>query len=157
MISETCGFTIYLQRRLERYCTIIPVWTILHGHAPNDINMMTNPRLGVKASIPYFDNGTQGSVRTDYDNSFTVRGAQLWNAIPAEVSTLVTLEAFKVGLGKFLERYPDTPPVPGYSPLHGNSLLSWRRTHSMPFPERDLLKPITMYHNVSQCMSVRVR
>ena len=104
------------------------------GHAPNDIKMMfkTNPRLGVKAIIPSINIGTQGSVRTDYDNSFTVRGAQLWNAIPAEVSTLGTLEAFKVGLGRFLERYPDTPPVPGYSPLHDNSLLSWRRTHLIP-------------------------
>ena len=92
----------------------------------------TNPRLGVKAIIPSIDTGTQNSVRTDYDNSFTVRGAQLWNTIPAEVSILGTLEAFKVGLGKFLERYPDTPPVPGYSPLHDNSLLSWSRTQLMP-------------------------
>ena len=78
----------------------------------------TIPRLGVKAIIPSIDIGTQSSVRTDYDNSFTVRGAQLWNAIPAEVPTLGTLEAFKLGLGKFLERYPDTRPVPGYSPFH---------------------------------------
>ena len=74
-----------LQRRRERYC-IIQVWKILNGHAP---------RQGVKAIIPSIDNGTQSSVRTDYDNSFTVRGTQLWNAIPAEVSTLGTLEALR--------------------------------------------------------------
>ena len=61
-----------LQRRRERYC-IIQVWKILNGHAP---------RQGVKAIIPSIDNGTQSSVRTDYDNSFTVRGTQIWNAIP---------------------------------------------------------------------------
>ena len=58
-----------LQRRKERYC-IIHVWKILNGHAPNDINFefSTNERLGVKTSLPPFNNMAQLSVKTDYDN-----------------------------------------------------------------------------------------
>ena len=99
-----------LQRRRERYC-IIHVWKILNGHAPNEINFefSTNERLGVKASLPPLNNMAQLSVKTDYDNSFRVRAAQLWNTLPPViVASLQTLDGFKAGLGRFLEQYPDT-------------------------------------------------
>ena len=48
-----------------------------------------------------------------------------------EASQFTSLDGFKAGLGKFLEQYSDTPPVPGYTPINDNSLLSWRRTHTM--------------------------
>ena len=75
--------------------------------------------------------GAQLSVRRDYDNSFRVRAAQLFNLLPPDVRSLSTLEGFKAGLGRFMEQYPDTPPVPGYTPANDNSLLNWRRTHTM--------------------------
>ena len=113
-----------LQRRRERYC-IIHVWKILNGHAPNDIGMefQTSERLGIQAKIPHMGKIAKLSVRSDYDKSFKVRAAQLWNLVPAGIGKLGTLESFKIGLCRFLEQYPDTPPVTGYTPANNNSLL----------------------------------
>ena len=123
-----------LQRRRERYC-IIHVWKIRNGLAPNDteIQFADHQRLGVRASIPAINRKAQMSIKADYDRSFRVRAAQLFNMLPADLRGVSTLDAFKSGLGRFLEHYPDTPPVTGHSGVNDNSLLSWnqRRTHSM--------------------------
>ena len=123
-----------LQRRRERYC-IIHVWKILNGLAPNDLEFQfsTHQRHGIKASIPPIKKKTQLSVRTDYDKTFRVQGAQLFNMLPNELRSVSTLESFKAGLGRFLEQYPDTPPVTGHTAVNDKSLLSWekRRTHPM--------------------------
>ena len=120
-----------LQRRRERY-SIIHVWKILNNQAPNDVDFefQYHQRLGVKAKIPSINKRVQLSVRTDYDNTFRVRAAQLWNLLPQGLGREESLDNFKVGLGRFLEQYPDTPPVPGYTPANDNSLLSWRWTLS---------------------------
>ena len=105
-----------LQRRRKRYY-IIQVWKIINRHAPNDVQMQfkTHFRLGIKALIPRINTKAQISVRCDYDSSFgvTVRAAQLWNIVPSYVSQLNPLKSFKIGLGRFVEQFPDTPPVPG--------------------------------------------
>ena len=121
-----------LQRRRERY-SIIHVWKILNEHAPNDTGFQfkSHQMHGIKAEIPAMNKSAQLSVRTDYDNSFRVRAAQLFNVLPPELRGIIVLDSFKVGLGRFMEQYPDTPPVPGYTPTNDNSMLSWRRTHSM--------------------------
>ena len=121
-----------LQRRRERYC-IIHVWKILNGEAPNDteFTFKSHQRLGLKAVIPSVNKYAQLSVRSDYDSTFRVRAAQLFNLLPPELRSITSLESFKAGLGKFMEQYPDTPPVPGYTPTNDNSLLSWRRMHTM--------------------------
>ena len=120
-----------LQRRRERYC-IIHVWKILNNQAPNDVGFefQHHQRLGIKAKLPSINRRAQLSVRTDYDNTFRVRAAQLWNLLPEKLGTETSLENFKVGLGRFLDKCPDTPPTPGYTPVNDNSLLSWRRTLS---------------------------
>ena len=122
-----------LQRRRERY-SIIHVWKILNDMAPNDIGFefQTKQRLGIKACIPPINKKAQMSVKADYDKTFRVRAAQLFNLLPVELRATTELESFKVGLSRFMEQYPDTPPVPGYTPNNDNSLLSWRRTHTMP-------------------------
>ena len=122
-----------LQRRRERYC-IIHVWKILNGHAPNDVGMQfeTRERHGIKAMIPPTSKVAQLSVRSDYDRSFKIRAAQLWNLLPAVTGKLGNLDSFKIGLCRFLEQYPDTPPVTGYTPANDNSLLSWRWTSMRP-------------------------
>ena len=122
-----------LQRRRERY-SIIHVWKILNELAPNDIGFefQTNQRLGIKANIPPINKKAQISVRSDYDKTFRVRAAQLFNLLPTELRAITDLESFKVGLGRFMEQYPDTPPVSGYTPANDNSLLSWGRTHTLP-------------------------
>ena len=118
-----------LQRRRERYC-IIQVWKIINNHAPNDVKMQftRHNRRGIKAKIPLLKANAQQSVRSDYNSSFAVRAAQLWNILPSEINTLDSLDSFKIGMGRFLERFPDTPPVPGYTPANDNSLLSWKET-----------------------------
>ena len=122
-----------LQRRRERYC-IVHVWKIMNELAPNDLEFefKETPRFGVKASIPPIKKKAQQSVRADYDKSFRVRAAQLFNLLPHELTSITSLENFKVGLGRFLEQFPDNPPVPGYRGVNDNSLLSNnRRTHTM--------------------------
>lgn len=121
-----------LQRRRERYC-IVHVWKILNGLAPNDIGFkfQTHQRLGIKAEIPAINKRSQLSVRSDYDKTFRVRAAQLFNLLPPALGSITSLDGFKVELSRFLEQYPDTPPVIGYTPANDNSLLSWRRTHTM--------------------------
>ena len=72
-----------LQRRRERY-SIIQVWKIRNGTAPNSVGMefYESARLGVRAKIPKFNHKAQTSFSTAYDDSFGVKGARLWNIPP---------------------------------------------------------------------------
>ena len=124
-----------LQRRRERYC-MIHVWKIMHGLAPNDISMnfTNNPRHGMKAVLPPLNMRSQSSVRSDYENSFRINAARLWNLLPKDVNNCKTIEELKPALGKFLESFPDTPPTAGYVAVNRNSLLDWsieRSAHKM--------------------------
>ena len=98
-----------------------------NGKAPNNINMefYVSPRLGAKAKVPSFNYKAQTSVSTAYDNSFGVKAVRLWNILPKDVNTQSSLEPFKVALGKFMQNFPDKPPVLGYTPPNSNSLLDW--------------------------------
>ena len=115
-----------LQRRRERYC-IIHVWKMLNNLAPNDIGMKfySQNRLGMKITLPPVNNKVQASVKTDHENSFKIKAARLWNLLPKHVNTVTSLDKFKVVLGEFLRKFPDTPPVPGYTAVNRNSLLDW--------------------------------
>ena len=115
-----------LQRRRERY-SIIQTWKILQKCAPNSTGIIfyDSDRLGVRARVPTLNHKAQRSVATIYDNSFGVRAPRLWNMLPKGVNTVTTLDSFKVALGKFLDRFPDKPPVLGYTTPNNNSLLSW--------------------------------
>ena len=117
-----------LQRRRERYM-IIQVWKIINGEAPNstDMEFKENDRLGTRATLPPVQNTAQCSVRTEYENSFGYRAAQLWNILPKNVKESGTLDQFKINLGGFLERTPYTPPTRGYTASNNNSLLEWSR------------------------------
>ena len=115
-----------LQRRRERYM-IIHVWKIYNGYVPNDIDMKfrTNGRLGVKVDLIPFNHSAQRSVATAYDRSFGVRAGLLWNILPKHVNSQQELNAFKTALGSFIARYPDKPPISGYTSPNTNSLLDW--------------------------------
>ena len=107
--------------------SIIQVWKIKKGLAPNSVGMefYDSPRLGTRAKIPKFNYNAQKTVSTSYDDSFGVKGARLWNLLPKDVNTLTTLESFKIALGEFLLKFPDKPPVKGYTPPNSNSFLDW--------------------------------
>ena len=101
-----------LQRRRERYI-IINTWKILHKKAPNDIKMVfyESDRLGVRAKVPPEQKNCPSSISSIYENSFSVKAAKLWNILPKSVNTAKDLDSLKVALGKFLERFQDTPPT----------------------------------------------
>ena len=116
-----------LQRRRERYI-IIHVWKIIHGEAPNDISLSYHhhPRLGIKCNVPNLPNAAPRSAKTAFDNSFAVKGPQLWNILPPEINSMESLDTFKRRLTSFVkDRFPDTPPVFGYTGQNSNSLLEW--------------------------------
>ncbi|KAL5268917.1 hypothetical protein ACHWQZ_G002673 [Mnemiopsis leidyi] len=98
-----------------------------HGFAPNNIGLKfyTSPRLGTRVTIPKFNHKAQSSYSTAYDNSFAIKAARLWNVLSKSVNSITLLEPFKAGLGSFLNQFPDKPPVKGYTPPNGNSLLDW--------------------------------
>ncbi|CAL8302308.1 unnamed protein product [Arctogadus glacialis] len=78
---------------------------MLNGLAPNNIKMVfrEHNRLGIRTTPPPLNNKAQIS----------------------SINTVTSLEAFKVALGEYLRRIPDTPPVPGYTAVNRNSLLDW--------------------------------
>ena len=116
-----------LQRRRGRFI-IIHIWKIYHEIAPNDIGMTfySNDRLGLKVRVPPFNHRAQTSISSAYESSFAVNGARLWIVLPKEVNLQPTLDGLKASLGKFINKYPDQPPIPGYTTSQNNSLLSWR-------------------------------
>ena len=115
-----------LQRRRERYM-IIHVWKMLNDKAPNNIGMTfyQHERHGFRANVPSYNYKAQKSVASAYDDSFGIKAARLWNILPRIVNEQKTLDSLKISLSCFLEKFPDTPPVPGYSPCNRNSLLDW--------------------------------
>ena len=63
-------------------------------------------------------------MATKYDNSFGIKAAKLWNIVPKDVKDKTSLDALKVAMGSFLNKFPDNPPVKGYTTANDNSLLS---------------------------------
>ena len=116
-----------LQRRRERYM-IINAWKILNGKIPNDIGMSfyKSERHGERARVPPTAKHCPVAVNTLYENSFSVKAAKLWNTLPKSVNSTKELSIFKAALGKFLERFPDKPPTPGYVAECHNSILDWK-------------------------------
>ena len=117
-----------MQRRRERY-SIIMIWKMANGEAPINIGMKfyDSGRLGIKAERPTSPTTTQVSVATKYHNSFGCRATRLWNTLPSDVNKAENLPTFKVLLGKWLARFPDRPPVVGYTRQNDNSVLDWVR------------------------------
>ena len=72
---------------------MIHVWKIYNGLAPNDVGFefQTHQRFGVKATIPPINTKAQVAVRVDYDKSFRVKAAQLYNLLPPELKSIPVL------------------------------------------------------------------
>ena len=115
-----------LQRRRERY-TIINAWKILNGKIPNDIGMKfySSDRLGMRAKVPPIPRNCPLSVKSLFENSFSVRASKSWNLLPKSVNSIKELTSFKAALGIFLEKIPDKPPTPGYTAECKDSILDW--------------------------------
>ena len=89
----------------------------VHKKAPNDIKMVfyESDRLGVRVKVPPEQKNRPSSISSIYENSFSVKAAKLWNILPKSVNTAKDLDSLKVALGKFLERFQDTPPTPSHA------------------------------------------
>ena len=114
-----------LQRRRERNI-IIQLWKIKFKINPNTINIEFKEHkrsTAVRAIIKPIPK-VRGMLLTQYDQSFVVRSARLWNAMPPRLSHVTTLDVFKSSLDKFLQKIPDKPPIPGYPYDSDNSLIS---------------------------------
>ena len=59
------------------------------------------------------------------DPSTLYKAAQLWNLLPADAKDFQSLDKFKISLSTLLRKFPDNPPVTGYSTANHNSLLDW--------------------------------
>ena len=114
-----------LQRRRERNI-ILHLWKILNGMNPNSVNMEFKEHKRSKAiraivkPLPKL----RGKILSQYDDSFLIGSAKLWNVIPPKLTCITALEVFKVELDKFLLTVPDRPPLPGYPYDSDNSLTS---------------------------------
>ena len=110
-----------LQRRRERY-TIIHMWKIRMLLTPNDLNIIFyfDDRRGIRAVVP---KSPKSHIGTVYHNSFAVKGPQLWNILPRDISLIDTLESFKGNLDKILLNIEDIPPISGNAAQIANSLL----------------------------------
>ena len=112
-----------LQRRREKII-LIHLWKILNNIYPNTVsikfkyNDRTSSIKAVLKSLPKL----KGSSATNYEESFEISSAKLWNILPPNLTTITSLTLFKLKLEQFLETIPDQPPLPGYPHTSDNSL-----------------------------------
>ena len=113
-----------LKRRRERYI-IIHTWKTITGYVPNDLEMqfVESRRFGIQATVPSLQTSASSKAKACYDKYFRVKAAQLWNLLSATTKDFDSLDKFKIALFTFLRRFPDKPPVTGYSTANHNSLL----------------------------------
>ena len=113
-----------LQRRLEQHI-IIYLWKIKHNLLPNSVKMTFKEHIrsqAIKAVLKPLPQ-VRGKILTTYEESFVIRSAKLWNVLPAPLTRINTLNAFKAALTKFLISIPDEPPIPGYYCKSNNSII----------------------------------
>ena len=107
------------------------MWKILYCKVSNnlEIQFSENARRGPCAVVPPLSS-SNGKAQSLFDNSFSVKGPQLWNIVPRDVKKIGKLELFKMKLDAWLENFPDRPPVYGYTAQNNNSLLEWTTTRT---------------------------
>ena len=103
------------------------MWKILNKKYPNNKNVefhTVTGRRGVVAKIPLLPKNCKQKHLTLYESSFSVLGPRLWNTLPAEITTIDDLDAFK----RALQKMPDKPPVKGsqYARVNTNSITDWK-------------------------------
>ena len=100
---------------------------MLNNIAPNElgINFYTSDRRGIRVKIPSITRDAKMKYITQYDDSFKIRAAKLWNSIPADLTTRTSMETFKPALTRYLQKLPDRPPIQGLA--SSNSILAYQR------------------------------
>ena len=114
-----------IQRRREKII-IIHLWKILNNVFPNFINIEFKEHKrtsSIKAILKPLPK-VRGAALSNYDGSFVIQSAKLWNALPPNLTVITSLNLFKICLDKFLIELQDKPPLPGYPYCCDNSILS---------------------------------
>ena len=130
-----------LQRRREKLI-ILSVWKIRHRRAPNDINLQffeTNKKSNKAVVRPMPK--VRGKLLSQYENSFVVKAAKLWNKLPDTVSKIDSFEIFQRRLDAYLKLYPDNPPIKAYYHVNKNSLLEY---NTMDFNDSEIIPPLSL-------------
>ena len=116
-----------LQRRREKLA-IIFIWKIKNNLVPNVINLefsKTTRRSGTTATVKPMPS-VKGRLLSNYENSFTIKAAKLWNKLPPNLREVTELRPFCNELKKFLSLFPDLPPIRGYFHIDNNSILDYK-------------------------------
>ena len=114
-----------LQRRREKII-IIHLWKILNKVYLNSIEIEFKEHrrkssiIAIVKPLPKI----RGAVLTNYDHSFVIHSANLWNILPPNLTVIKSLSLFKLKLDKFLLSLPDKPPLLGYPKNCDNSLVN---------------------------------
>ena len=95
------------------------------GLTKNFLNLefYNTKRFGIKCRVKL--SKSTGRLQTMRNNFFTAVGPSLFNCVPKCVKEKQKLDNFKSALDHFLQKIPDTPPVPGYSVQNSNSIKDW--------------------------------
>ena len=112
-----------LQRRREIQIIIL-VWKLKHQFIPNDIdfNFVQNKRnLKVRAVLKPMPK-VKGKLSSIFEESFIIKAAKLWNALPSKLTDISDFSCFKIQLNTYLNQIPDQPPVHGYPHQTKNSI-----------------------------------
>ena len=126
------------ERRRERYMVIF-IWKVSQGMV-DGYNVAFTPRssrTGRMVVPPAILKSSPPSVRQARERSLAVKGAQLFNILPAQLrnSEHGDVEMFKNHLDIFLADIPDQPTIPGLGrAAQTNSLV-----HQVPMYNRNLL------------------
>ena len=67
---------------------------------------------------------TTEKIKSAFEQSFIIRCAKLWNKLPTELMLESHYSSFIYKLDKWLDLFPDKPPVQGYSGSR-NSLIDY--------------------------------
>ena len=81
------------------------------------IEISDHLRLGHLCQIPPIKK-CKARIQTLRENSFQVRGPQLFNILPPKIRNMTkcSIDEFKFALDQFLTKIPDEPSLPGYMP-----------------------------------------
>ena len=88
-------------------------------------------RSGRKCQIPILNKKSKQSAQTLREQTFQVKGPQLFNVLPRSLGNTrkCSVDEFKMKLDKFLEDIPDEPNVSGLT--HGACTLEARASNSL--------------------------
>ena len=113
------------ERRRERYM-IIFLWKLSQGLVKGYRVTFSNPERRGRTIVPYTIISSPAAVRHARESSLAVKGAQIFNLLPAPLRNLDSqhVDAFKTSLDAFLGQVPDQPTVGGQArAAESNSLF----------------------------------